>query len=71
MTDARTKALRALAEQRRHLQPIRERAIFACALDPLAWLAVHGVPLAEYLAMIDKLDALCAQAEAELEGQTA
>lgn len=68
MTEARAKALRALAEQRKHLEPIRERAILACALNPLAWLAVHGVPLAEYLAMIDKMDALCAQAEAELEG---
>jgi hypothetical protein len=35
-------------------------------MNPLAWLAVHGVSLAEYLAQLDKLDSLCTKAEAEL-----
>jgi len=67
MTD-RTEILRAYAGLRPRLAEIREQAMRACFINPVAWLAVHGVSLAEYLTRLDKLDELCAKAEADLVG---
>jgi hypothetical protein len=63
---SRTDALRVCADLRPRLAEIRQEAKLACIVNPLAWIAVHGVSLSEYLAQVDKLDRLCAQAEAEL-----
>lgn len=66
---SRQEALQDLASLRPHLDDIRHRARLACAISPVHWLAVHGVPLNTYLAEVDKLDALCAKAEEELAGK--
>lgn len=64
-------ALHFLAALRPRLAEIRRDAMLACALSPATWLAVHGVPLAAYLAEIDRLDSLAAEAEAKLAEATA
>lgn len=60
--------LASLAALRPRLAEIRRDAVLACALSPATWLAVHGVPVATYLAELDRLDALAAEAEAKLGG---
>lgn len=64
MTDARRSALRTLAALRPDLAAVRRAAVLACAAH---WLAAHGAPLSHYLQEVDRLDALLAEAEAELE----
>ena len=66
MTPERRADLERLVELRPDLDDIRHRARLACVVNPLLWLAVHGVPLNTYLATIDELDRLCARAETEL-----
>lgn len=58
--------LASLASLRPRLAEIRRDAVLACALSPATWLAVHGVSLVAYLAELDRLDALAAEAEAKL-----
>jgi hypothetical protein len=40
----------------------RHRATVACVANPQLWLAVHGVPLNDYLAKIGELEKLCRRA---------
>lgn len=65
---ARADVLRAYADLRPCLAEIRRDATLACMLNPLAWIAVHGVSLSDYLERIDQLDALCVKCEVELAG---
>ncbi len=53
----------ALIRQRSTILASRDMAVIACAVDPEAWFAANQVSLADYLARLDRLDALCARAE--------
>lgn len=47
----------------------RDRAIISAVLDPINWQINMGVPIGAYLDKLDRLDAICAKAEAERAGQ--
>jgi hypothetical protein len=64
----RLEIIRRYAELRPRLAEIRRDAIFNCTVNPLAWMAVQGVSLADYLARLDDLDEQCAKCQAEIAG---
>ncbi len=55
----------ALIRHRPNVIAARDAAVIGCAINPEAWYALHGVTLAERLATLDKLEAMCIRAEEE------
>ena len=45
----------------------REKAKLACVLNPVLWLAVHGVSLNEYLRKLDELESQCVKVRQHFE----
>lgn len=66
MTPEARSVIETLAGLSPKLPELRERAKIICAANPIAWLIVHGVSLADYLAEVDKLAEVCREAEAKL-----